>query len=314
MDTSNRYYVRIEGVNIPKFFSEECFRSALQFKPKPNDIIIVTYPKCGTTWMQNLVLNILRKGKLLDKPSDFYLASPFLDQLGAEDSEKIMIRPGCYKSHLPLHKVPWSDDAKYIYVARNPKDCCVSFYHHMKDLPGYQFADGAFEEFFYLFTKGELDFGDFFDHLIPWYNIRTSKNVFFTTFEEMKRDFKSLAIKVAGFIDENEAKYLNDNPVIFERILHNCTFEEMKKFINDGLSYLYNVKNKDFLAELPKGRQHIIAYNEALPKKKCGKLNFIRQGKTGSWQELFTPAQNEIFNTYITEKTKDSDVMMLWKN
>ncbi|GFX36719.1 sulfotransferase 1C2A [Trichonephila clavipes] len=104
MDTSNHYYTRIEGVNIPKFFSEECFRSALQFKPKPNDIIIVTYPKCGTTWMQNLVLNILRKGKLLDKPSDFYLASPFLDQLGAEDSEKMMIHPGCYKSHLPLHK------------------------------------------------------------------------------------------------------------------------------------------------------------------------------------------------------------------
>ncbi|GFX36713.1 sulfotransferase 1C2A [Trichonephila clavipes] len=210
--------------------------------------------------------------------------------------------------------VPWSDDAKYIYVARNPKDCCVSFYHHMKDIPGYQFADGTFEEFFDLFTKGELEFGDFFDHLIPWNNIRTSKNVFLTTFEEMKRDFKSLAIKVAEFIDENEAKYLNDNPVILERILYNCTFEEMKKFINDGLSYLYNVKNKELLAELPKGRKHIIAYNEALPKKKSGKLNFIRKGKTGSWQEMFTPAQNEIFNTYITEKTKDSDVMMLWKN
>ncbi|GFT30603.1 sulfotransferase 1C2A [Nephila pilipes] len=105
MDALNRFCVNIEGVNIPKFFSEECFRSALLFKPKPHDIIIVTYPKCGTTWMQNLVLNILRRGKSLDKPSDFYLASPFLDQLGAKDSENMMIRPGCYKTHLPLHKV-----------------------------------------------------------------------------------------------------------------------------------------------------------------------------------------------------------------
>ncbi|GFY38134.1 amine sulfotransferase [Trichonephila inaurata madagascariensis] len=118
-----------------------------------------------------------------------------------------------------LEQVPWSDDAKYIYVARNPKDCCVSFYHHMKDIPGYQFADGTFEEFFDLFTKGELEFGDFFDHHIPWYNIRTSKNVFFTTFEEMKRDFKSLAIKVAEFYRKMGKQNSGTFPFFLGRIL-----------------------------------------------------------------------------------------------
>ncbi|GIY83586.1 sulfotransferase 1C4 [Caerostris darwini] len=202
MDVLNRFCVIIEGVNVPIFFSEECFRSALNFKPKKGDIIIVTYPKCGTTWMQNLVLNILRKGEPFEKPSDFYFASPFLDQLGAEDSEKIMIRPGCYKTHLPLHKILLSDDAKYIYVARNPKDCCVSYYHHMKSLPGYQFADGTFEEFFDLFIKGEVESGNYLDHLLPWYNMRNRPNVFFTTYEKMKSDLKSVAMDIAAFIDK----------------------------------------------------------------------------------------------------------------
>ncbi|KAF8763282.1 sulfotransferase ssu-1-like [Argiope bruennichi] len=311
MAASSRFTVNIEGVNISVYFSEECFRSALRFKPKPDDVIIVTYPKCGTTWMQNLVLNILRRGRTFEKPSDFYFASPFLDQLGAEDSENMMIRPGCYKTHLPLHKVPWSDDSKYIYVARNPKDCCVSFYHHMKNLPGYQFADGTFEEFFDLFIKGQVEFGDYFDHLLPWYNARHCANVYFTTFEEMKRDLKKVAKEVATFVDENEARYLDENPEVLERILHNCSFQETKKMVNAGLSSLYQVQDKDVLARLPKGRQHILKYMEALPKK--DNILFIRKGEIGSYKQELSPKQNEILNELIRERTENSDVMTLWE-
>lgn len=95
----------IEDVRIPKFFSKECFESVLRYQPKSGDIFIATYPKCGTTWMQNVVLNILRRGQPLEKAGDFFLASPFLDQLGAEDSERLMIRPGAYKTHLTFEKV-----------------------------------------------------------------------------------------------------------------------------------------------------------------------------------------------------------------
>ncbi|XP_055939585.1 sulfotransferase ssu-1-like [Argiope bruennichi] len=312
MDISNRFCVSVEGVVIPRFLSEECFRSALRFKPKRGDVFVATYPKCGTTWMQNLVLNIMRRGRNFEKPSDFHFASPFLDMLGAEDSEKIMIRPGCYKTHLPLHKVPWSDDAKYIYVARNPKDCCVSLYHHMKNLPGYQFSDGPFEEFFDLFIKGEVEFGNYFDHLIPWYEARHRSNVFFTTFEEMKMDLKKIAMKLAEFIDKTEAEYLQDNPEVLESILHNCTFAEMKKIMNEGISVMYS---KDHLASLPKGRRHIIQYIESFPKRieTDRKINVIRKGEIGSHKHELTPKQNEILSRIIQESTKGTDVMSLWE-
>ncbi|CAL1290696.1 unnamed protein product [Larinioides sclopetarius] len=338
MDASNGLCVDVEGVIIPRFLSEECFRSALRFKPKNGDVFVVTYPKCGTTWMQNLVLNIMRRGRKFEDPSDFYFASPFLDQWGAEDSEKMMIRPGreAYvafptgvgalmrfltlvavmdsSSRGYFQCVPWSDDAKYIYVARNPKDCCVSFYHHMKNLPGYQFPDGI-KEFFDLFIKGEVEFGDYFDHLLPWYNARHRPNVYFTTFEEMKMDLKEVAMKVAEFIDKTEAEHLRDNPEVLERILYNCSFEETKKVVNAGLSSMYHPENKDFLTKLPKGRIYVIEYVKSLPKRTGTdrKINFIRKGEIGSYKHELPPEQNEILSKIIQERTKESDVMSLWE-
>ncbi|XP_054711261.1 sulfotransferase ssu-1-like [Uloborus diversus] len=280
MNLDNIYSVEVEGIRIPAFFSKECFSSALRFEPKPGDIIIATYPKCGTTWMQNLVLNILRKAKPLDHPRDFFLASPFLDQLGGEDSEKMMIRPGTYKTHLPFHKVPWLEEAKYIYVARNPKDCCVSFYYHMRDIPGYQFSDNTFNDFLNLFLRGQLEFNDYFGHLLSWYNNRNKSNVFFTTYEHMQKDLRTVAVDVATFLGGDYANFLSENPEDFADILHRCSFEEMKKFIDEGLSFLYNIP-ENLLDELnvPKGRKHIIRYNASLPKRKTVKLNFIRAGK-----------------------------------
>lgn len=125
--------------------------------------------------------------------------------------------------------MPWSEKAKYIYVARNPKDCCTSFYHHMKVLPGYQFSDGTYDEFLDMYISGKVEFGNFFDHPIPWYNKRNEVNVFFTTFENMKKDLKQVTMDVAEFIDKKEAKYLLHNPEVLEKILHNCSFEENDK-------------------------------------------------------------------------------------
>ncbi|KAH6926197.1 hypothetical protein HPB50_015809 [Hyalomma asiaticum] len=51
--------------------------------------------------------------------------------MGAEAAEK-MVRPGVLKVHLPFNKTPYSEEAKYIYIARNPYDVCVSFYYHTK--------------------------------------------------------------------------------------------------------------------------------------------------------------------------------------
>ena len=75
----------------------------------------------------------------------------------AESLEKMFTSfpaPRVFKTHLPYDMVPKGcvegTNPRYIYVMRNPKDVCVSLYHHcrnmpfMKELPTW---DEAFERF-----------------------------------------------------------------------------------------------------------------------------------------------------------------------
>lgn len=108
---------------------------------------------------------------------------PHLEEIGKETIEKLR-QPRVIKTHFPRQLTPYHPAAKYIYVARNPFDCVVSFYHHTRGfIQHYNFADGTFDDFFECFIRGEVDFGDYFDHLLPWYEYRDEENVLFLTYE-----------------------------------------------------------------------------------------------------------------------------------
>ncbi|GFV42063.1 sulfotransferase 1C2 [Trichonephila clavipes] len=193
------FYQDVDGFRIPGVFSVEAYKSGLAYKPKPDDLFIVSYPKCGTTWVQNIVACIFRNGKPFQSALEFFTDTPFLQMTGAQAAES-MKRPGAIKFHLPYHMTPQSPDAKYIFVARNPKDCCVSFYHHTESIPVYKFEEGEFDDYFELFMNGEVDFGDYFDCVLSWYEHRNDPNVLFLTYEELKKDIKNNVLKIAQFI------------------------------------------------------------------------------------------------------------------
>ncbi|KAG0443224.1 hypothetical protein HPB47_015159 [Ixodes persulcatus] len=92
--------------------------------------------------------------------------------------------------------------AKYIYICRNPFDCCVSFFYHTKAMPEYEFQDGTFDEFFEMFIEGKVDFGDYFDHVLSWYEHRNDPNVLFLTYEDLKKDTATWVLKIADFLGE----------------------------------------------------------------------------------------------------------------
>ena len=52
---------------------------------------------------------------------------------------QLLPSPRLLSSHLPYHVIPKGQDeattCKYIYIARNPKDVVVSFYHFMQTIP-----------------------------------------------------------------------------------------------------------------------------------------------------------------------------------
>ena len=152
------------------------------FELQSDDLFVASHPKSGTTWTQQIV-RLLRNrgqddGKLLDR------AMPWLDVLDSEygskngyypSFEKTMSHPRVFKSHLFYRMMPGgppnTTQAKYIYVARNSKDVCVSFWHHTKrrqlQMPE---NENTWEKFAYnFFLGGHPRYGPWFDHVLEWW-------------------------------------------------------------------------------------------------------------------------------------------------
>jgi len=74
--------------------------------------------------------------------------------------------PRVIKTHLPIDMLPKDalNKAKIVFVARNPMDCCVSFFHHERLVPNQGFL-GTFEQYAKLFRNGRNPMGDYWYHL-----------------------------------------------------------------------------------------------------------------------------------------------------
>src|SRR5262245_6598450 len=170
---------------MPMGFPVAGFESGQRYRAAPGDVFVASYPKCGTTWTQYIVYLLENDGRPLAAGQRLDAVFPHLEEVD-EEAVRALRSPRLIKTHLPLERTPWSAQAKYLYVARNPFDCAVSFYHHTRGLPRhYDFADGSWYTFFECFMRGEVDFGDYFDHLDSWWPQRSEPNVLFLTYERM---------------------------------------------------------------------------------------------------------------------------------
>lgn len=314
-------YEEWDGFRIAAGFSEDAYRSVIAYKPKPGDVIIATYPKCGTTWMQYIVALILRRGEPFVDGYDFFINSPFLEMTGT-DVLRYKNKPGALKTHLPIDLLCFSPEAKYIYVARNPKDCCVSFYYHTKLFAPYNFENGSFDDYFEVFFNGEVDWGDYFDHLLGWYCRKNDPNVYFTTYENMKRDIQGEVFKVAEFLGEEHLNILKRDKTVLDNVIRYCSLEYMKDNMNGLMKEFYDKLIQGYYDEesLPSGlRALAVNIKTCLASKKLEvsknqEMKFVRKGVIGDWKNHFSPEQERRVNERIQEKTKDSDVMNLWKD
>jgi hypothetical protein len=261
-------YTDHNGYRMPRGFPVEGFTSGLRYRAQPNDLFVATYPKCGTTWTQHIVYLILHDGRPLPPDQQLTVEFPHLEEVGAEFVSQKAVRAGRYrliKTHLPHQLTPRHDEAKYICVVRNPKDCVVSFFHHTRGFPKhYHFANGSFETFFLLFIDGKVDFGDYFAHLRSWLEHKGDPNVLFLTYEDMRRDTRAAILKVATFLDPAvyPARLLANNEKMLQAVLHHSSLDSMKK---------------------DPGR-----WSSTRP---AAHTPFIRKGSVGDWEELLTDQQ-----------------------
>ncbi|XP_055944960.1 sulfotransferase 1C4-like isoform X2 [Argiope bruennichi] len=311
------HYIRVEGLRFAEGFDPDTIRSALDYQPRPYDVFVVTYPKCGTTWMMQIALLILHEGQLPESTEEYFACTPYLEMLGAEVVEK-MPRPSPIRSHLPFDMIPFAKHAKYIYVARNPKDCCISLYHHTKMFPAYGFSNGSFDDFFKVFIRGETDYNDYFDHLLSWYEHKDDDNVFFITYEQLKDDTKGAVMQIADFLGPQYGKMVRENSKILNNILHYSSFDFMKQdtfaLWKDALQISPQALSE---TKLPPG---LVSWAESAVDSHYGcKMpprfrvqDLMRRSSMIEWETILKPAQKQKLQRQIAEKTGGTDVMNLW--
>jgi len=115
------------------------------FHPRPGDVIVATYPKCGTTWTQRIVSLLIHQSP---EPRDIMGESPWIDSTLFGPVEPMVATLEAQrlrrsvKSHLPLDALPVFEGAKVIHTVRDGRDACISMHNHQLGmLP--QFAMGA---------------------------------------------------------------------------------------------------------------------------------------------------------------------------
>ena len=230
------FHTYLGHFNMPRVKKVEDLQDSLSYKAKPDDLIISTYPKNGTTWAQQIIYLIQHDAKSPSTAEEMRFNSVFLELLGRQAAESI-VKPGCVKVHMPQHLTPWNDEAKYIIVVRNPKDVVVSYYYHAKGKPHFAFSNGTFDDFFDIFIADQAAWGDYFDFVNSWLAKKHLPNVFFITYEYMKANIKDAIRQMANFMDpELYGKKAETDPTFVDKIVEQSTFDFMKDFYGQNFN------------------------------------------------------------------------------
>ncbi|MFO7679139.1 MAG: sulfotransferase domain-containing protein [Chloroflexota bacterium] len=264
---------------MPPFISQqEMDTLANDFVVHADDLFVVTYPKCGTTWTEQIVHLILNQGEQGEQRLTD--TAPWLETLhkrpgGMQAFLQNLEGRRLFTSHLPLALMPdfSTDEGKYIYVARNPKDTAVSYYHHDRSKAGYE---GSWEEHLNLFMQGQVMYGSYFDNLLPWWQAsQNAANIFFLKYEDMHHDLAGAVAQIAAFID------VPLDQSLLARVVAGSSFKAMST--NEKTNFNW------------------VPQRDGLP-------THFRKGEIGDWRNHFTAEQSERMDQLYSEKMRGSQL------
>jgi aryl sulfotransferase len=271
-----------------------------RFEPRDGDVVVATYPKCGTTWTQRIVDLLIHQSTEARPIIENY---PWFDctfQIPLEVMVGLLrsqTRRRAVKSHLPFDSLPVYDGVKYIHVARDGRDACFSFHNHergytdqgRRSIAEQVAADPRFrgrpappedpgEYYRQWMDDAEAQdteaFGialPFFEYEMTYWRERRRPNLLLVHYADLKADLAGEMARISAFLE------IDTPPARLEELAQAARFESMKAQGGELLPIL------DTIFE-------------------GGSQTFLNKGTNGRWKDVLTDADLARFDRLATAK------------
>ena len=261
------------------------------FKARNEDVLLVSFPRCGTTWLKSLMFSIMNRTRydfsahplLTSSPHELV---PFLEFYAEQNIPfpdlDTLSSPQLYHTHIALTSLPQpviDSQCRIVYICRNPKDVFVSIFCFLSRWNIVVPLEEAFE----LFCKGISVYGPFWDHVLGYWkdSLASPQRILFMKYEDVKRDSLCQVKRLAEFMGFPFSSEEEGQGLIHE-IMELCSFENLRnlKVNKTGAISVGNVST--------------------------GKDTFFRKGEVGDWKNHLTAEMADRTDRIMEEKLKGS--------
>lgn len=251
-----------------------------EFACRPGDIMISTWAKSGTTWIQAIIAELLFEGRFEGSLNG---VSPWLENrcFPLEQTCQLLESQGhrrFLKTHLPATALPFRSDMKYLFVGRDGRDVVWSWHNHHRNLlpsvyelmartpgchgPQLSPPTEDIRQFFIdWMNKDGYPLWPFWPHLRSWWSLAGRPNVLLLHFQDLKEDLRASVTRIATFLEIELPAEMRD------RVVGRCSFDRMKERASD-------------------------LFPEYARSMAGGAATFIHRGMPGTWRNVLTRQDN----------------------
>lgn len=190
-----------------RFSTEEGQARGLAIDVRSTDIFINTYPKAGTTWVQQIVHQLRSGGSMAF--GEICEVVPWLElahDMGVDPLDQGGFTPRVFKTHLTWTRIP--KGARYIYVVRDPVSTLRSFYSFFE---GWLFEKGSISvaDFATEWFMAGTGSGNYWEFLVEWWPQVGTADVQALVYERMVADPEGAVRAIAEFTGLSDEAAIN---------------------------------------------------------------------------------------------------------